>query len=237
MSICKRKVRTALPNSGNPFQYPELRTALQRVFASEQKVCSLQSKFLHTSVASHFPVKKNSFFVMFCSVVLCAPLAWSQTFEINGQQTQPSATSPNGSQPRAKKGAPSAGATSDNGIGWGSSIEVGRLARAAEDALRHGNPGQAADYAAARGKGGARRQQALVPAGLHLAHGRPLSAVARCLPARAAEFSRQSRRHERVGADLRRHGTHRPGACNCCNRSSGPILIAPTTCWWRASCT
>ena len=35
----------------------------------------------------------------------------------------------------------------DNGIGWGSSIEVGRLARAAEDALRHGNPGAAADYA------------------------------------------------------------------------------------------
>ena len=84
---------------------------------------------------------------MFCSVVLCSPLALAQTFEINGQQTQPSATSPNGTQPQAKKGAASAGTTSDNGIGWGSSIEVGRLARAAEDALRHGNPGQAADYA------------------------------------------------------------------------------------------
>ena len=32
-------------------------------------------------------------------------------------------------------------------MGWGSSIEVGRLARAAEDALRQGNPGAAADYA------------------------------------------------------------------------------------------
>ena len=35
----------------------------------------------------------------------------------------------------------------DSGIGWGSSIEVGRLARAAEDALKHGNPSAAADYA------------------------------------------------------------------------------------------
>lgn len=92
-------------------------------------------------------MKKNSALVMFCSVVLWAPLALAQTFEINGQQTQPSATSPNGTQPRAKKNAPAAGSSSDNGIGWGSSIEVGRLARAAEDALRHGNPGQAADYA------------------------------------------------------------------------------------------
>ena len=38
-------------------------------------------------------------------------------------------------------------ASGENGIGWGSSIEVGRLARAAEDALRHGNPSAAADYA------------------------------------------------------------------------------------------
>ena len=32
-------------------------------------------------------------------------------------------------------------------MGWGSSIEVGRNARAAEDALRHGNPSAAADFA------------------------------------------------------------------------------------------
>ena len=35
--------------------------------------------------------------------MLWAPLALTQTFEVNGQQTQPSATSPNGAQPRAKK--------------------------------------------------------------------------------------------------------------------------------------
>jgi tetratricopeptide (TPR) repeat protein len=84
---------------------------------------------------------------MFCSVVLWAPLALSQTFEVNGQQTQPSAASPNGAPPQAKKGPPAAATTNDSGIGWGSSIEVGRLARAAEDALRHGNAAQAADYA------------------------------------------------------------------------------------------
>ncbi len=74
-------------------------------------------------------------------------MALTQTFEVNGQQSQPSASSPNGAQPRANKTAPSAGATNDTGIGWGSSIEVGRLARAAEDALRRGQPGQAADFA------------------------------------------------------------------------------------------
>ena len=92
-------------------------------------------------------MKKKTVLVMFCSVVLCAPLAQAQTFEINGQQAQPSATSPNGKQPQGKKSSSSPASTSDNGIGWGSSIEVGRLARAAEDSLRHGNPGQAADYA------------------------------------------------------------------------------------------
>ena len=67
-------------------------------------------------------MKKNPALVMFCSVVLWAPLALSQTFEVNGQQSQPSATSPNGAQPRAKKSAPTA--ASPNGgseIGWGSS--------------------------------------------------------------------------------------------------------------------
>ena len=86
---------------------------------------------------------------MLCSVVLIAMPALAQTFEINGSQSQPSATSPNGKQPRAKKGSQSASgnASSDTGIGWGSSIEVGRLARAAEDSLHRGNYSQAAEYA------------------------------------------------------------------------------------------
>ena len=71
----------------------------------------------------------------------------AQTFEVDGQQSQPA---PNSSQnsPKKKNQPSGQGKTgADNGIGWGSSIEVGRLARAAEDALRRGNPGAAADYA------------------------------------------------------------------------------------------
>ena len=109
--------------------------------------------------------------------MLCAPLALAQTFEINGQQSQPSrhfaewrATA--GEEERTS-GAENA--SSDNGIGWGSSIEVGRLARAAEDALRRGNPAGAADYAQRAVKAAPQRQQALVSAGLHLAPGGTLS--------------------------------------------------------------
>ncbi|MGC2109124.1 MAG: tetratricopeptide repeat protein [Candidatus Korobacteraceae bacterium] len=69
--------------------------------------------------------------------------AFAQTFEVNGQQSPPTATSPNGKQTKKSQ----QNASSDNGIGWGSSIEVGRLARGAEDALKHGNPSAASDYA------------------------------------------------------------------------------------------
>ena len=83
-------------------------------------------------------------------LILCALLfpvaALSQTYEVDGQQAQPAANSPNAQH--QKKSQPSqSNATGENGIGWGSSIEVGRLARAAEDALRRGNPSAAADYA------------------------------------------------------------------------------------------
>ena len=66
-----------------------------------------------------------------------APLK-AQTFEVNGQPAQLAGYT----QAKQKKQSQTAqaNASGDNGIGWGSSIEVGRLARAAEDALRHGNP-------------------------------------------------------------------------------------------------
>ena len=88
-------------------------------------------------------MKTKSVLLILCSLFSAAALG--QTFEINGQSSQPPANSPvtNGQ----KKGQPPANGPGDNGIGWGSSIEVGRLARAAEDALRHGNPTAAADYA------------------------------------------------------------------------------------------
>lgn len=63
----------------------------------------------------------------------------AQEFEVNGGQP---------SQPPGKTtGGKSSSTTPSSGIGWGSSIEVGRLARAAQDALAKGNYAAAADYA------------------------------------------------------------------------------------------
>jgi tetratricopeptide (TPR) repeat protein len=77
------------------------------------------------------------------------PAAYAQDFEVNGgQQQQQAAPGKKSGQKSPKKGAaPAAASNSNNGIGWGNSIEVGRLARAAQDALKRGNPGAAADFA------------------------------------------------------------------------------------------
>ena len=81
-------------------------------------------------------------------LILCSlffPVAaLAQTFEVDGQQSQPASNSPSNKKTNQASGQANTG---DNGIGWGSSIEVGRFARAAQDALKHGNPGAAADYA------------------------------------------------------------------------------------------
>ena len=89
-------------------------------------------------------MKTRTVLLILCSLFLSVA-ALAQTFEVDGQQSQPASNSPN----NKKKAQPAgqANTNGDNGIGWGSSIEVGRLARAAQDALRHGNPGAAADYA------------------------------------------------------------------------------------------
>ena len=71
----------------------------------------------------------------------------AQTFEVNGQQSPPASTSPNAKQQKKNQPSAQTNASGESSMGWGSSIEVGRLARAAEDALRRGNPTAAADYA------------------------------------------------------------------------------------------
>ncbi|HWR15807.1 MAG TPA: tetratricopeptide repeat protein [Terriglobales bacterium] len=75
-----------------------------------------------------------------CSLLALAFVtANAQTFEIGGQQqAQPAQNS--------RKGA-AASSNSSGGIGWGSSIEVGRMARAAETALKNGDTSGAANYA------------------------------------------------------------------------------------------
>lgn len=88
-------------------------------------------------------VNRKTVLLTLCLLCL-AVAARAQTYEINGQQVQPA----NRPEAKGKKGQPAQpSATGENGIGWGSSIEVGRLARAAQDALRRGDASAAADYA------------------------------------------------------------------------------------------
>jgi tetratricopeptide (TPR) repeat protein len=87
------------------------------------------------------------------ALLLGAGLAVAQTFEIQNQPgTQPQTGTQKSPKPakRGRKGAKGAAKKenaqgAENGIGWGSSIEVGRMARAAEQAIHRGN------YAAASG--------------------------------------------------------------------------------------
>ena len=79
-------------------------------------------------------------------LLLGGGVAFAQTFEINGQ----SSTSSNSPAERGKKapGQTKAGTSrSDVGMGWGSSIEVARQARAAQQALDKGNYAAAMEYA------------------------------------------------------------------------------------------
>jgi tetratricopeptide (TPR) repeat protein len=91
---------------------------------------------------------KRSFLII-CSLIF--PFVYSaahaQDFEVNGGQQQAPANSTQKPGQKSGKKAKAAAAPSENGVGWGTSIEVGRLARAAEDALKHGNAQAAANYA------------------------------------------------------------------------------------------
>jgi len=66
--------------------------------------------------------------------------ASAQTFEIQGQQ-------PEAQKPAQQRPGQASKPAASQSLGWGSSIEVGRNARAAEDALRRGNHAAAATYA------------------------------------------------------------------------------------------
>ena len=77
-------------------------------------------------------------------MVLPLSVVRAQTFEVNGQSNDNTAQ-----QAPAQKGkrAATESNSSSGGIGWGSSIEVGRFARAAETALSKGDSASAANYA------------------------------------------------------------------------------------------
>ena len=77
-------------------------------------------------------------YVTFCSILLSAA-AIGQTFEVGGQEQN---SAPQKPAAVGKKSSPASGE-----IGWGSSIEVGRMARAADTALAKGDYAGAANYA------------------------------------------------------------------------------------------
>lgn len=84
-------------------------------------------------------------FVALCSLLVVSRGASAQTFEIQGQNAP---AQKNQAKPgKARKGKAVESNAPSQGIGWGSSIEVGRMARAAQDALKHNNPVQAASFA------------------------------------------------------------------------------------------
>jgi len=96
--------------------------------------------------------KKFLRLALFCSLFL-VNLGWAQTFDLNSKPEDQKKSQT--TQKNAKK--QSAGRTSGNsassapcgtgGSGWGGSIEAGRYARAAESALKNGNPAAAMNYA------------------------------------------------------------------------------------------
>ncbi|HEU4415461.1 MAG TPA: tetratricopeptide repeat protein [Candidatus Angelobacter sp.] len=97
-------------------------------------------------------MKKNFLgLAFFCSLILAAS-GWSQTFDLNGKP-QDQAQKPqqqkqsNGKRPSSGRAASSSMPCGTSGSGWGGSIEAGRYARAAETALKNGNPGGAMNYA------------------------------------------------------------------------------------------
>lgn len=100
------------------------------------------------------PVKKNLLrLALFCSLFL-VNLGWAQTFELNSKpqdQNQKSQPKQNNTkrQTAGKSGGGGGGAApcGTSGTGWGGSIEAGRYARAAETALKNGNPTAAMNYA------------------------------------------------------------------------------------------
>jgi tetratricopeptide (TPR) repeat protein len=71
--------------------------------------------------------------------------AGAQTFEVQGQPAQPAQQTP--AKKGAKPAAPSGGNGPSNGLSWGTSIDVSRQARAAEQAIKRGDYATATNFA------------------------------------------------------------------------------------------
>ncbi len=126
-----------------------------------------------------------------------------------------------------KNGQPAqSNASGENGMGWGSSIEVGRLARAAEDALRRGNPSAAADYADRAVKAAPQDNKLWFLLGYTSRLAGRYQTSVEAYQHGLANRARKCRRNERPGADLRdAWGAPTTPSVYCC-RSFAPIRIA-----------
>ncbi|HET8890533.1 MAG TPA: tetratricopeptide repeat protein [Candidatus Angelobacter sp.] len=101
-------------------------------------------------------MKKNFLrLALFCSLFL-VNIGWAQTFELNSKpQDQNQKSQPKQNNTRKQSSGKVAGGSTGggsapcgtSGTGWGGSIEAGRYARAAETALKNGNPTAAMNYA------------------------------------------------------------------------------------------
>jgi len=85
---------------------------------------------------------------LFFCIVLTSAWGLAQTYEVNGQAASP-APEKQEKQQHTEAGPDSRPTTADqsSSLGWGSSIEVDRQARAAQDALKRGDYTNAASYA------------------------------------------------------------------------------------------
>ena len=91
-------------------------------------------------------------FLIGCSLILPFLVVGvrAQDLEVNGGQQQAAPAAKAGQKGKGKttgKPSKSAPSAANNGFGFGISIDAARQARAAESALKHGNPTAAANYA------------------------------------------------------------------------------------------
>lgn len=92
-------------------------------------------------------MKRNFFVLAFTCSLLLAGYGFGQTFEIGGQSSPKKQNSQQQKGKKGRKQAASPAAPSSGGLGWGSSIQVGRYARAAQQALSKGNYPAAMNFA------------------------------------------------------------------------------------------
>src|SRR5205085_7845311 len=105
--------------------------------AHSGQICHSLESDLHRASATPIvsvPVKRTLVLMMFAGAfLLCASLSVAQTFSVEGQQPE-TQKKQSGKAPKGKAAASAPSAS--NGFGWGGSIEVDRLARAAQQSIR-----------------------------------------------------------------------------------------------------